>query len=130
MRLEMNYVERFIKSKWFSKGNFYLNKSFRLKTLLLRLSLYLSKRGLSKVREDLTLMCHYLRDIVSGKYTAYHGKSLSLIVAGLVYVVSPFDFFPDLLLGGLVDDAAIVAWVIKEVAEELERYKSHRNSMQ
>ena len=40
-------------------------------------------------------------------------------------MVSPFDFFPDLLLGGLVDDAAIVAWVIKEVAEELERYKEH-----
>ena len=121
----MNYVERFIKSKWFNKGNSYLNKSFRIKALLFRLNLYISKRGLSKVREDLALMYHYLRDIVSGKYTAYHGKSLSLIIAGLVYVVSPFDFFPDLLLGGLVDDAAIVAWVIKEVAEELERYKEH-----
>ena len=121
----MNYVERFIKSKWFNKGNSYLNKSFRIKALLFRLNLYISKRGLSKVREDLALMYHYFRDIVSGKYTAYHGKSLSLIIAGLVYVVSPFDFFPDLLLGGLVDDAAIVAWVIKEVAEELERYKEH-----
>lgn len=121
----MNYVERFIKSKWFNKGNSYLNKSFRIKALLFCLNLYISKRGLSKVREDLALMYHYLRDIVSGKYTAYHGKSLSLIIAGLVYVVSPFDFFPDLLLGGLVDDAAIVAWVIKEVAEELERYKEH-----
>lgn len=42
-----------------------------------------------------------------------------LVVAAVVYLVSPLDLIPDFLPGGLLDDAAIVAFVVGMVESEL-----------
>lgn len=38
---------------------------------------------------------------------------LALIIAGLLYVVSPFDFIPEIIAGplGIADDAAILGLI-------------------
>ena len=68
-------------------------------------------------------MRDYLRDVTTGNYKDYNTGKMLLIVAAVVYVVSPFDFLPDLLPGGLIDDVSIAVWAMKEVSEELKKYK-------
>ena len=35
------------------------------------------------------------------------------IITALGYLITPIDLIPDFLLGGLVDDGAVLAWVLK-----------------
>ena len=43
-----------------------------------------------------------------------------MIVASLIYFVSPIDLIPDFILGfGLIDDATVLAWTIKACASDL-----------
>ena len=69
-------------------------------------------------------MRSYLSDIATGKYKGYDTKKLLVIIAAIIYVVTPFDLLPDLIPPGLIDDLSIVAWAIKEASEELENYKN------
>jgi uncharacterized membrane protein YkvA (DUF1232 family) len=42
---------------------------------------------------------------------------------GLLYLVSPIDLIPDFLPGGYIDDAMVLAIVIKQVSSDLDKYK-------
>lgn len=51
------------------------------------------------------------------------------IVAGLIYFVSPLDAIPDFIPGlGLVDDLAVLAWVMKTWGGELEAFRTWRDA--
>ena len=45
--------------------------------------------------------------------TSLNRTQVALIIAGLLYVVSPFDFIPEIIAGplGIADDAAILGLV-------------------
>lgn len=120
----MSFVTRFLRGNWLSKARLYAFSPKRLKTLLSQLSACLSRKGLASAKEHLILMRNYLSDIATGKYKDYDAKKLLVIVAAIIYVVTPFDFLPDLIPPGWIDDISIVAWAIKEAAAELERYKN------
>ena len=49
-------------------------------------------------------------------------ESLLLIVAAIIYFVSPVDAIPDVLPVGLLDDAVVIAFVIGVVKEELDDF--------
>ena len=45
-------------------------------------------------------------------------------MAAVLYVVSPLDIIPDfLIVAGLIDDAAIIAWAFNEMNKELTKYQ-------
>ena len=71
-------------------------------------------------------MYHYLQDSATGRYKEYNSSKLLLVVAILIYVVSPFDLVPDMLPAGLLDDSSLIVWALKEVADELSNYKLHK----
>lgn len=119
----MKLSEQFLKSQWYKMAKAYARHPEKLKGLLLPLGYYLSKEGLSGVRENITLMYNYIQDIASGRYKDYNIQKLIIIIAALIYVVSPFDFFPDMIPGGLIDDASIIAWALKQTVDELKKYK-------
>jgi uncharacterized membrane protein YkvA (DUF1232 family) len=73
---------------------------------------------------DLKLLLSLLKDTARGKYKPHSKKSLILMVLGLLYFLSPLDLIPDLLVGGFIDDAALLAWVISKVGEEIRHYQS------
>ncbi|HHT46501.1 MAG TPA: DUF1232 domain-containing protein [Firmicutes bacterium] len=74
---------------------------------------------------DLLLFFNLLRDWKSGCYRKMPSKSLLLVIAALLYFLNPLDLMPDLIpLGGLVDDATILAFVIKQIRNDLQAYKS------
>ena len=50
-------------------------------------------------------------------------RSLLILVAAVVYFVMPVDLVPDFILGlGLLDDAAILAWTLRTLNQDLERF--------
>lgn len=119
-------MKGFMSSKWMEKARKYVANPKKLKLLLLQLGTYLSKDGLSNVKTNLLLMYHYLQDIVAGRYKGYNSSKLLLVVAVLIYVISPFDLIPDILPTGLLDDSSLIIWALKEVTDELGNYKTHK----
>ena len=124
----MNFVSRFLKGNWLGKAKIYAFNPLKLKNLLQKLGSLMSRQGLLKVKDHLVLMRNYLSDIATGKYKGYDGKKLIIIVAAIIYVVTPIDFLPDFIPPGWIDDVSIVAWAIKEASEELERYKNYKET--
>lgn len=119
----MNYVSLFKRGRWLKKSNSLLANKQKLNTLLAMLPTYLGKDGLKAVKERLTLLGHYVMDVVHGHYKEYSATSLTLAVAALLYVVSPLDIIPDFIPAGFVDDVAIVTWALAKLHDELQNYQ-------
>lgn len=84
---------------------------------------------LSQLREDVRLLQALCLAWWRGEYRAISPKALVTVVAGLLYFVSPLDAIPDWLVGvGFLDDIAVLGWVLKTVADELNRFKAWRDS--
>ena len=77
-----------------------------------------------QVRGDLLTMVAMLRAWARGDYKGVSTKALLSIAAGVLYFVSPLDAIPDFLFGvGLVDDVAVIGYVVKQVRSELLRFR-------
>ena len=64
-----------------------------------------------------------------GEYRRIDSRALLAVVAALLYFVTPLDAIPDWLLGvGLVDDLAVLAWVMRTWQEELATFEQWRAS--
>ena len=72
---------------------------------------------------DLKLMLAMLKDTATGKYKPQSKRNILLIILGLLYFLSPIDLIPDILIGGFIDDAALLAWIANKVSSELSHYK-------
>jgi uncharacterized membrane protein YkvA (DUF1232 family) len=72
---------------------------------------------------DLRLLINMVVDWSRGRYRVVPAKSIVLVVAALLYFLSPLDLIPDFLPGGFLDDAAVVAWVLKSVSADVGKYR-------
>ncbi len=71
------------------------------------------------LKDALRLVRAYAR----GSYRDISWRSLLILVAAVVYFVMPVDLVPDFILGlGLLDDAAILAWTLRTLNQDLERF--------
>lgn len=78
------------------------------------------KGRLRDVWASLLSFFRLIRAYANGSYRQISTQSLLLIVASVVYFVSPIDLIPDFILGfGLIDDATLLAWTIKACATDL-----------
>lgn len=122
--MTMDIIDKFLRSKWLTKAAKCVKTPGAMTKLALTAGVYLRKNGLKSVSEYLTLMVNYVKDVATGRYKGYSKTHLTLIVAAILYVVSPLDVIPDfLIVAGLIDDAAIIAWVFNEIGKELDKYK-------
>lgn len=65
-----------------------------------------------------------VKDYWSGKYREVPYWVISAGALALLYVLNPVDVIPDIILGvGYLDDATVVAFCLKLIERELERYK-------
>ncbi|EXF45455.1 hypothetical protein BAY1663_02104 [Pseudomonas sp. BAY1663] len=89
-----------------------------------------SKRGLLKgLREDLSLFQALCVAWWRGEYRAISPQALVAVVAGLLYFLSPIDAIPDWLPGlGLVDDLAVLTWVMRKWSDELQAFRLWRDA--
>lgn len=65
-----------------------------------------------------------VKDYWAGRYREVPYWAISAGALALLYVLNPLDVIPDLVPGfGYLDDATLVAFCLKLIERELERYK-------
>lgn len=102
---------------------FILNKSDDLKDK------FKNQSTLSKFYEEFKLLLSMIRDYYKRKYTEVPWYIISSIGAALLYVLSPIDLIPDFIpIVGYLDDAAVLAFCLKQVRAEIEKYKEWKES--
>ena len=102
----------------------------RLPTLLFAVARKGANQGwrLGKLKDDLRLLQALCLAYWRGEYRAISPKALVAVVAGLMYFLSPIDAIPDFLpLFGMFDDIAVLAWLMKTLADELNAFRAWRN---
>jgi len=107
----------------------FLNKPLALLQLLKqsaeRLQRYDSARELGEdVLVQFQLLFRMVRAYAKGEYRGVSLQGVVLSVAALLYFVAPLDFIPDFLVIGLVDDIALILWLIKNYKQELEDFQA------
>ena len=74
---------------------------------------------------DVQVLVRLTRAYARGEYRQVSRGTIALVVGALAYFVSPIDaIFDHLPLGGLLDDAAVLAWVVSEVKAEIEAFRA------
>ncbi len=83
----------------------------------------------ARVRDDLNLLLGLCAAWWRGEYRAVGRQALLSVVAALLYFLAPLDMVPDWLPGaGLLDDLAVLAWVMRTWAAELDAYRAWREA--
>lgn len=101
----------------------------RLPSLLLAVSrkMPLKDGRMGRLRDDLNLLIGLCLAWWRGEYRALGAQALLSVVAGLLYFLMPLDAVPDWLPGvGLLDDLAVLAWVLRTWDAELQAYRAWR----
>ncbi len=82
-----------------------------------------AKQRLTGVRDSLQACLRLLRAYAGGRYRAIPWASLVSIIAAVIYFVMPLDFIPDFLLAiGLIDDAALLGWVLSSFKTDIDKF--------
>mgnify|MGYP001030164094 CR=1 FL=1 len=82
--------------------------------------------GLRKKLVDyVRLIIRMITNSVNGNYKSLPWQTLVMLVAGLIYFLTPIDALPDFIpIAGFLDDATILLWLGKSFQDDLGKYKS------
>ncbi|MES2594502.1 MAG: YkvA family protein [Verrucomicrobiota bacterium] len=79
---------------------------------------------LKKFVEQAQLILSLVKDYWAGRYREVPYWVISAGALALLYVLNPVDILPDVIIGvGYLDDATVIAFCLKLIDTELERYK-------
>ncbi|NLO21838.1 MAG: DUF1232 domain-containing protein [Syntrophomonadaceae bacterium] len=122
-------IKEFFKQspRWQKKAIKYINDPTEARSLLNeavnKASLHQSG-PLNDIWDSLQTLFSLIKDWITGDYRGIPFKALLLILAGIVYFVTPIDIIPDFIVGlGLLDDAVILGWIISQIGRELDDYR-------
>lgn len=88
-----------------------------------------NKGQLKDVWDNLMALFRLVGAWATGKYKTVPEKTIILVIVAIVYFLNPFDLIPDFIpFLGYVDDAAVIAWTIKSVYDDLENFKKWEKS--
>ena len=118
-------IEFFRRGRWLRLATQCITNPQRMRELVKSASQYTNRRGMKKLRHNVTSLWQYLTDVVTGQYTHYNKRALLLAVAGLIYLITPLDGLPDILICGLIDDLAVVLYIVNTIKNELTFYNQY-----
>ena len=111
-----------------SKAEDYLNNKDKLSGLVQEATdkaVATGSKPLGEIWEQLTAAFRLLKAYANGTYRQVPWSSIVMIVASLLYFVMPADLVPDFLFAiGLMDDAALLAYTLKTLSDDLSKFKS------
>lgn len=110
-----------------SKANRAYNDNTRLKEILeIARNKAEGNKQLMDIWADLKLLIDLIKDWMKGDYIDLPKETIIMIIGALIYLVMPIDLIPDFLIGGFIDDALVIGYVVKKTSEELNAYKEWR----
>lgn len=121
---ESSFFKRFLK-----KAEDYVKQPLRVKELLNDAYKKASERKdfgtiAGEALHSLGILSRLIKAAISKEY---HGIPTSTVVMGvavIIYFLSPIDLVPDWLpVIGLLDDAALLAWFMTSIKEEMDRFQ-------
>ncbi|MBS8263195.1 DUF1232 domain-containing protein [Mesobacillus boroniphilus] len=87
------------------------------------------KGSLGDIWDNLQLLFELVGAWRRGEYRKIPTRSIVTIIASIIYFVSPIDLVPDFLIGlGIVDDAAVIGFVLKQITVDLERFRNWKEN--
>jgi uncharacterized membrane protein YkvA (DUF1232 family) len=84
---------------------------------------YARRKVLYKVFADLMLLFRFVRAWARGDYREMPRKSVLWAMFAIIYFLSPIDLIPDFLPGGYIDDMFVIAYVVKKIRADLDRFE-------
>lgn len=88
----------------------------------------LDKGPIGEARDGFFALFRLVNAYARGHYRDISWSNLVLVVASIIYFVAPIDMLPDFLVAlGYIDDAAILGWTIRAIADELTRFTAWEN---
>lgn len=110
-----------------SKAEGYINNKEKLAELVQEAAdkaVATGSKPLGEIWEQLTAAFRLLKAYANGSYRQVPWSSIVMIVASLLYFVMPADLVPDFLFAiGLMDDAALLAYTLKTLSDDLTQFK-------
>lgn len=89
----------------------------------------LTRHKWQEFRHSLGALARLVLAYCQGEYRNVSWYNLILMVAALVYFITPVDVIPDIITGfGYIDDAMLLGWTLTAVGEEIERFQHHEQA--
>lgn len=82
-----------------------------------------SNPEVNSILDDVKLVMSLIKDHSKGRYRDLSKGSIVLVIISLIYLINPMDLIPDFIIGGFIDDAAVIAYILKKISVEVEAYK-------
>lgn len=87
------------------------------------------RQALQEIWEELLQLIELVSAYARGEYRNIPLKTIVYAIAAIIYFVNPFDIIPDFIFGiGFLDDAAVIAFVVNAIREEIERFKESKSA--
>lgn len=116
--------------KFKNKAHSIFEDNSKLNNLLMKVKGILNENSeLDGIINDIKLLIQLIKDYKNHNYREVSKNSIIMIIISLIYLVNPMDLIPDFLVGGFIDDAAVIAYVLKKLQIELSHYKKWKNDM-
>lgn len=85
---------------------------------------YARRKVLLSVFADLMVLFRFVRAWARGEFREVPRKSVLWALFAIVYFLSPIDLIPDFLPGGYLDDMFVIAFVVKRIRADLDRFEA------
>lgn len=122
--LQSRLEAAFAQAVWNAKS--YVSEPQRLRTLFeeaAKQAASLPKNSFKDTWPYLHTMLRLIRAYYRGEYRAVPETSLVVIIAAIIYVVSPLDVIPDAIPAiGFLDDATILALALQRTKRDLDDF--------
>ena len=110
-------------------------KPGRIFSLLAQLSIKIyntkgASTNIKTIRDHFLVIGRMIKAHVAGDYKIRSLRILIILLAAVIYFINPLDLIPDFIFGiGLADDLAVLTWVYRAAADEINAFRSWENSM-
>ncbi|CAD5255288.1 MULTISPECIES: YkvA family protein [unclassified Imperialibacter] len=82
-----------------------------------------SNERLSGFVGRIKVISRMVKNYISGNYRVMPWKSIVLLVAGLIYFITPIDLIPDFIPAlGLIDDISMIAFIYRSLKQDIDEY--------
>jgi uncharacterized membrane protein YkvA (DUF1232 family) len=80
--------------------------------------------AIREIFADLQIILRLVKAWLAGDYKDISVKSIAILIGAILYFLNPFDAVPDAIpVIGYVDDVGVVAWVLKTLKDEIEKFR-------